>query len=75
MSQDAARRDYLQEHGVEKVLVAAVAKLLQERPADPITALGNMLSKPKGGFVSHTHWPPGLPPFVSHASPKAMGGK
>ena len=70
MSQDAARREYLAEHAVEKVLVAAVARILKERPADPIAALGNMLCKPKGGFVSHTNWPPGLPPFVSHAGPK-----
>ena len=46
MSQDAARREYLAEHAVEKVLVAAVARILKERPADPIAALGNMLCKP-----------------------------
>ena len=64
---DAARRAYLSEHGVEKVLVAAVAKILRERPADPLYALGSLLCKPKTGFVSHTEWPPGAPPFVSHA--------
>lgn len=64
---DEARRNYLSEHGVEKVLVAAVAKVLRERPADPLLAIGNLLCKPKSGFVSHTNWPPGVPPFVSHA--------
>ena len=66
---DATRRAYLSEHAVEKVLVQAVAKILRERPADPIVALGNMLKKPKSGFVSHTNWPPGVRPFVSHAGP------
>ena len=68
-SNDATRRAYLKEHNVEKVLLAAIAKILKERPADPITALGTALSKPKSGFVSHTNWPAGLPPFISHAGP------
>ena len=69
MSQDAVRRDYLSEHGVEKVLVAAVAQILKERPEDPVMALGKLLCKPKEGFVSYTNWPPNLKPFVSHAGP------
>ena len=68
-SNDAARRDYLSEHNVEKVLVAAVARLLRERPTDPVSALGKMLQKPKQGFVSHVDWPPGMRPFISHAAP------
>ena len=73
MSQDAARREYLAEHDVEKVLIAAVARVLRDRPEDPIGALGSLLCKPKGGFASYTNWPPGLPPFVSHASSSNAG--
>ena len=68
-SNDANRREYLSAHGVEKVLVAAVAQLLRERPEDAITALGKILQKPKHGFVSYTAWPPGMPRFFSHAAP------
>ena len=57
------------EHGVEKVLIAAVARVLRDRPEDPIGALGSLLCKPKSGFASYANWPPGLPPFVSHAAP------
>ena len=67
--QDASRRAYLSEHEVERVLVACLARILKERPADPILSLGNMLQKPASGFVSHTNWPPGMPAFVSHAGP------
>ena len=49
-SNDAPRRAYLKEHNVEKVLLTAIAKILKERPEDPIAALGKALSKPKAGF-------------------------
>ena len=70
---DDSRRAYLAEHNVEKVLVAAVSRVISERPQDPVAALGKMLIKPKHGFVSYTDWPPGLPAFVSHAAPSSLG--
>ena len=66
---DDGRREYLAEHNVEKVLVAAVSRIISERPQDPVAALGQMLIKPKHGFVSYTDWPPDRKRFISHARP------
>ena len=39
------RRAYLAEQRVEEVLIAAVARVLEDRPAEPIRALGDILCK------------------------------
>ena len=72
MAEHDDRKAYLAQHNVEHVLLAAVAKLLRDRPSDPIGALGKMLSKPTSGFVSHTSWPTGLPRLISHAGPNLV---
>lgn len=38
-------RTYLEQHDVEARIAAAVATLVQERPPDPVAALGNLLLK------------------------------
>ena len=43
-SDDASKRAYLREHNVEPVLIAAVSRLLVERPADPLLFLGTMIT-------------------------------
>jgi len=40
-------RTYLEQHGVEEAIRAALAKVLKEKPADPIKALGQLLAGKK----------------------------